>query len=1185
MKEKIEQLAKGIFEYELPNILLSEEKIDITIETGSTYQGSFSIRNSENSRMKGVLYSSSRLLCLEIDKFVGEMVSIRYHYVADYLDAGDEFHEEISIITDCGEISIPVHIQVEAPYCNTSLGKIRDLFQFANLAKSDWTEAKQVFKSEKFAKVLEYYDKQHLLLYQSLVKSSSISQALDEFLVATHKKNVITITVDKTEMEYEAGPYNFMDKLILTKEGWGYGEIRITSDQSFLELERKMLWTDNFINNQCEINYVIKTEAMKEGIHQANIVIETVYSKLNVSVKVRCTRTRGNERIKRRKMNQVKKRLMMNYLDFRFNRIGVGKYVTEAETLLHNLMIRDKSWINCLLYQLHLQIIAGRESAITTSLFAFEEKYDDLITTNEVAYGLLLYLKSLRKKSSVDAVAAFEEIKDIFARNPKEIFLFWCLLYLNPQYEHNRGKKYEDIKEQYENGLHSPILYYEATSILLEEPSQLKSMDAFERQLIIFMLRQKALTKELALIVSYHIGRDKVFHKLNLLILLSIYDVFKVKEALQGILSLLIRNHIRTVKYHSYFEAGVNQQLRVTELPEYFVYTMSEDNYVPIHPSIITYFNYKNHLPEKKRAFYYCCMLENAKENSEILIQHREEILSFIKQQVENGNVNCHLAVLCDAMINEDVLDEALADKLPELSFLYELECPNKKIKSVAVCHPEKETEDIVPVFDQKAYIHLLTDDAQIVLIDGNNQRFFITIGYSIRKISHLEEYYDKLISLAPDNSKLLLYLADKAQYYQRFDEQAIELRKRVALLPELTKEYRKEFIQTLIHYYYDNFEGEILESYLMKIDLHSIERNARGKLIEFMIVRDLYNIALKAMVELGYEGVEVKRILKLCTRLISNADGNIERLDILVEIAYYAFIHGKYDVPVLEYLNKYFNGTTSAMFDLWKCSKENNLDVSNLEERLLAQMLFTESYMSNAKSVFMSYYHGGCNQKLIRAFLSYYSYKYLIFERIADQEIFEIIRHELSYDDNEMTLVAFLKYQSTKEQLTDSEINFIDFHLSQFEHKGILFPFFQNFRKNMRIPQNMCDKYYVEYRTNPKNKVMIHYSLNTDEEHVEFYVEEMVNLCHGIFVKEFILFNKESLQYYISEISDKKENITNSYTVTIQPEIDHYEEDNFSRINQIIEARDMNDDTTLNRLLQAYASMDHYISTLFRPV
>ncbi len=1185
MKEKIEQLARGNFDYEPPRILVSEEEITITVETGSTYQGSFSIQNSEGSRMKGVLYSSSRLLCIETDKFIGETTQIRYHYVADYQNSGDECHETISIISDCGELTIPVHIIVEAPYCETSLGKIKDLFQFANLAKVNWTEAKQVFKSEKFEKMVDYYDKQHLLLYQSLVKSSSISQALDEFLVATHKKTAVIITIDKSDSEYDAGPYNFMDKFKITKDGWGYQEVRISTNASFLELERKIVWVDNFINNECEINYVIKTEGMKEGIHYGTIVVETVSQKLCFHIKVRCNRSSRNERLKQRKVNHVKSQLVKNYLDFRFNRISSSKYVAEAEVLLKNLTNYDRDQVDYALYHLHLQLIAGRDVAFSSALFAFEEKYDELRYHHEVSYGILLYLKTLRKKSNVDIAAAYNEIQEIYSRNSDSYLLFWCLCYLDKQYETNHSKKYQDIKQLYEQGVKSPILYYEAAALVLEDSSLLRSLDGFERQLVVFLLRQKVLTKELAAIVSYLIGKEKVFMSINLMICKRIYEQFKIKEALQVLLSLLIRSHNRSNKYHSYFEAGVNQQLRVTELPEYYVYTMNEELYVPIHPSVLAYFNFNNSLPEKKRAFYYCCLLENAKTNPEILNQHREEILEFILQQLRNHCVNVHLCVLCDTLITQETLTKELASLLPELSFLYVLECPNQKIKSVSVYHKELKLESNVPIHNQKAYVYLWTENAKIVLIDNNEQRYHATIGYALRKVSHLEGLYDKMYELAPDNANLVLYLSDKAQYYQKFDSRTIELRKQVTLLSNLTKEYQKNFLQTLIHYYYDNFEGEILENYLMQIDLHLIERNGRSKIIEFMIVRDLDQIAFKAMAELGYEGVDLKRLLKLCSRVIANADGVSEKVDILVEISHYVFIHGRYDVPVLEYLNRYFNGTTSEMFALWRTSKDNNLDTSDLEERLLGQMLFTESYMSDAKAVFMSYYHNGCNRKLIRAFLSYYSYKYLIFDRSADVEIFDVIRQELNYEDNEIAMQAYLKYESTLEYLADSEIKYIDYQLSVFEQKGILLPFYQNFQRNMRIPQSMYDKFYVEYRTNPKHKVFIHYSLEGEEINGEYCVEEMNNLYYGIFVKEFILFQGETLQYYISEIIDGKEVITKSQTVTIEPEMQQYEENNYHRINQIIEARELRDEATMNRLLETYVKLDYSIDAMFRPI
>jgi hypothetical protein len=152
------------------------------------------------------------------------------------------------------------------------------------------------------------------------------------------------------------------------------------------------------------------------------------------------------------------------------------------------------------------------------------------------------------------------------------------------------------------------------------------------------------------------------------------------------------------------------------------------------------------------------------------------------------------------------------------------------------------------------------------------------------------------------------------------------------------------------------------------------------------------------------------------------------------------------------------------------------------------------------------------------------------------------------------------------------------------FEQKGILLPFYQDFKKNMRIPKVMYDKYYIEYRTNPVNKVTIHYLI--EGEHEEVYMqEEMVDCYYGIFVKEFILFHNESLQYYISEQKDGNEVITESKTVTIRMEAQQIENDNYHRINQIMEAREMKDETTINRLLEAYAKMEYSVSMLFKPI
>ena len=61
VKEKIEQLAKGKFEYQLPPLLLSTEQIDIRAEAGKPCYGSFTVSNKKKRRMKGVIYSDKIL--------------------------------------------------------------------------------------------------------------------------------------------------------------------------------------------------------------------------------------------------------------------------------------------------------------------------------------------------------------------------------------------------------------------------------------------------------------------------------------------------------------------------------------------------------------------------------------------------------------------------------------------------------------------------------------------------------------------------------------------------------------------------------------------------------------------------------------------------------------------------------------------------------------------------------------------------------------------------------------------------------------------------------------------------------------------------------------------------------------------------------------------------------------------
>ena len=135
MKEKIKQLSREHFEYELPELLCSEEKLELEVETGKIYKGTLVIRNKENRRMKGLIYSSSHLLCLDTDSFVGTEVTVSYEIHAEDIRVKDTIQGVISIVSSCGEKEISFMITVVEKYIEASFGEVKDLFHFTNLAK------------------------------------------------------------------------------------------------------------------------------------------------------------------------------------------------------------------------------------------------------------------------------------------------------------------------------------------------------------------------------------------------------------------------------------------------------------------------------------------------------------------------------------------------------------------------------------------------------------------------------------------------------------------------------------------------------------------------------------------------------------------------------------------------------------------------------------------------------------------------------------------------------------------------------------------------------------------------------------------------------------------------------------------------------------------------------------------
>ena len=97
-----------------------------------------------------------------------------------------------------------------------------------------------------------------------------------------------------------------------------------------------------------------------------------------------------------------------------------------------------------------------------------------------------------------------------------------------------------------------------------------------------------------------------------------------------------------------------------------------------------------------------------------------------------------------------------------------------------------------------------------------------------------------------------------------------------------------------------------------------------------------------------------------------------------------------------------------------------------------------------------------------------------------------------------------------------------------------------------------------------------------------EYVKEEMQNMFGGVCVKQFVLFFGERLQYYITEMEDEKEQLTESGTLSRNDTGREQRESKYSLLNDIAIGRNLHDYGTMENLLYEYFEKDYIVKEMF---
>ena len=822
---------------------------------------------------------------------------------------------------------------------------------------------------------------------------------------------------------------------------------------------------------------------------------------------------------------------------------------------------------------------ARSETAITET----DKKYGGYCRT--LTYNILCS----REDSYINDIS--ERLEGIFRRNPDNWRIAWLLLYIAEEYTSSSPRKWMTLESQFSYGCRSPIIYLEAMNLLNETPSILTRLDEFELYVLEYGAKKGIISLNLIDQMVYQAIRVRNFDPRLFRILKACYKTKESDEVLEALVSLLIKGGKTDPSSFEWYEKGVERELRITRLYEYYmmsIYTVGE-GMLPceISKMVLMYFSYQSDLEYDKNAILYRYIHENKEEYPELYESYVPQIEKYLMTQLDKGRVSKDLAYLYKNMLTKQMVDAANASKVLTIIHTSEIRTNDKRITGVLVIYDKCEREMRYPITNGCAYVPLYGNDYAVLLTDNEDNRYATSIPYSNIKLmlpGKLAGYAIPYIQKGKENLDLFLSDLGKNAYTITMDN--VGRYRDLAASDLVRSKYRDEIRNNLVRFYYDNDFTRQLTEYLTDIDLTTLSGAERGEIMELMVMSGLYDKALSWLKVYGTYGIDPKVILRLCDRLIDRDQYPSDAKEI--EIAYYAFSNGKYDEELLLYLVRYFEGTTKEMRGIWKAAESFGLDTYSLVERMLIQILYTGAYIGDQTEIFRQYVQSGGGTDVETAFLTQNSYDAFVHGKVAESYIFERIE-KLSLEGvplQDVCKLAYLRYYATEKKAgEDANPDVAAMFLRDLMKQGVYFPFYKEYEDIMPDMFRYNDKTMLEYRTTPGAHCTIHYRLAGGTEN-EYKSSDMTEMYEGIFVVGFVLFFGEQLQYYITEEGrDNGETATESGTITKNDIVKNVSNGRYSLINDIMIGETLQDYDTVDKLMQEYYQKKNLCNQIFRPL
>ena len=1111
MRERINRLAKGIVDAELPKLFLSPEKAEEVLGSGTVYKRELYLASENNLYIKGLAYSNHSRVRILNHAFGGLRNHIVYEVDTSWCENGDLIKGAFTLVTNSGELEVPFLFRVETAASVQVLTTLNSAEDFAELAKKDMDMALRLMEYRDFTDAPFLKDLRIRTIYEGLKGHGNRQNALEEFFLALGVKEPIELTLSAAKKTYEYPSEVLTDKITLRKNTWGYIYIELKADGDFIELGKRVITQADFENDRMDLRFKIHPERMHKGKNLGAIHLLTAHGSTAIQIEAIGDSTidiTGRE-------HEISKAGICRYMKLREQYEASGctdsAVLNKIQKELDAIRGAGADSIVLTLLQAETYLDGGRPELASACL---EECRDGAVREQDrmgTLYCYYQYLLYRAEPSPEKKEAVLRLFRKKLGRSKGRFYLQLLQLKLEPELLEESEALYESFKAQYAGGCRSPFLYLEACLLLEKKPELLKTIDNFELHVLYYGARKKMLGKDTAMRAALLAPGIRFYHRLYYRAMELLYKSYPEKELLSAVCCLLIKGNVRGEESFSWYEKGIKEEISLTRLFEYYLYSLPKNYEGSIPKQVLLYFSYENsQLDRQSRAVLYKNVLEHVDPESSLYQKYEREMEQFAMEELFAGRIDSCLAVIYKHMIYQGMVDGQVAKVLPGILCSNRICCEDDSMKYVVVLNQALTGEEI--------------------------------------------------LTLQKDFDELPL----KPLYQQRM----------------LTK---------IIGYYRSQTSGEEDPmakegaAYLLKLDKEALSRPERIDVCETLIMEDHLEESYEMIRKFGEYGLRMKRIARLCSRLILKKEFVEE--DLLLHLAWRAFAAGNGDTVILDYLCEHYNGSGQQMYRLLTQAVKDRVETYDLEERLLAQLLFTGCY-KHLDTVFDLYAsRKETGELIVKAYFTVKCVGYFLQDQVPSDKVFAYLEGAVKGGGElrkipEIYLFALAKYYSGLPKLTDEQQSLARRMMDLFLSRGMVFAWFKKLAAYTDLPGDILDKEIIEYHGAPDRVPVLRVRVLPDEE--DFHEEEMRMVYKGIYVKQKVLFEGEIMEYEIYE--EKNGALEKKAKGELScPEVPAGDKGNrFSALNAMSLYLGIKDDEKLKDSMIKYAADDRIVEKLF---